>query len=111
MYDRVVFDSLTALRYFCMPVEEDIQLQSFLRFLSESKVTALLTVETPENYTLVPEMLLARGEIRLHRFRENLQMKRMISIEKFRGSEHDEKAYYIDIKKGEGIVVQSLPSK
>jgi KaiC/GvpD/RAD55 family RecA-like ATPase len=106
-YDRVVFDSLTALRYFCMQGEEDLLLQSFLRFLSESKVTALLTVETPENFNLVPEMFLARGEIRLQKFRKKGPIKRLISIEKYRGSEHDEKAYPMEIRKREGVVVLS----
>ena len=41
----------------------------------------------------------------LHRFRENLRIRRMISIEKYRGSDYDEKAYYFDIRKGEGIVI------
>jgi circadian clock protein KaiC len=104
-YDRVVFDSLTALRYFCMQGEEDLLLQSFLRFLSEAKVTSLLTVETPEDFTLVPEMFLARGEIRLHKFREKGPIKRLISIEKYRGSEHDENSYPIEIRKKEGVVV------
>jgi KaiC/GvpD/RAD55 family RecA-like ATPase len=104
-YDRLVIDSLTALRFFCMVTEEDILLQSFLRFLSESKITALMTVETPEDYTLAPEMFLARGEIRLHKFRDTGPIKRMISIEKFRGSEHDERSYPIEIRKGEGVVV------
>lgn len=108
-YGRVVIDSLTSLRYFCMSGEEDIFLQSFLRFLSETKITSLLTVETPENYGLTPEMFLARGEIRLHKHRENGHIKRMISIEKFRGSEHDEKVYPIEIRKGEGVVVLLTP--
>ena len=104
-YRRVVIDSLTALRYFCMAGEGDIHLQSFLRFLSESKVTSLLTVETPEKYVLTPEMFLARGEIRLHRERENGRIKRLISIEKYRGSEHDEKVYPMEIRNGKGVVV------
>ncbi|UCE72940.1 MAG: ATP-binding protein [Methanomassiliicoccales archaeon] len=110
-YGRIVIDSLTALKYFCMSGEEDILLQSFLRFLSESKMTSLLTVETPENYVLSPEMFLARGEIRLHKFRENSRIMRMISVEKFRGSEHDERAYPMEIKKGEGVVVHGVEEK
>jgi KaiC/GvpD/RAD55 family RecA-like ATPase len=104
-YSRVVIDSLTALRYFCMASEEDIHLQSFLRFLSESKVTSMLTMETPENYNLIPEIFLARGEIRLHKKREEGRIKRSISIEKYRGSGHDENVYSIEIRKGEGVVV------
>jgi KaiC/GvpD/RAD55 family RecA-like ATPase len=109
-YERIVIDSLTSLRYFCMSGGEEVLLQSFLRFLSESKITSLLTVETPESYSLTPEMFLARGEIRLHRFRKNDRIKRMISIEKFRGSEYDEKVYPMDIMKGKGLVVL-LPPK
>lgn len=104
-YKRIVIDSLTALKYFCMVGEEDIYLQSFLRFLSESKVTSLLTVETPENYGLTPEIFLARGEIRLNKTWEKGQIKRWISVEKIRGSEHEEKVYPIEIRKGEGVVV------
>ncbi|TLZ69538.1 MAG: hypothetical protein E6K10_10470, partial [Methanobacteriota archaeon] len=48
-YERVVIDSMTALRYFCMrEFEETLTTQSFMRFLAESKVTSLLTVELPE---------------------------------------------------------------
>lgn len=104
-YRRIVIDSLTALKYFCMIGEDEIYIQSFLRFLSESKVTTLLTVETPEDYGLTPEVFLARGEIRLQKNREKGRMKRLISVEKIRGSEHDVKAYPFEIKKGEGVVV------
>ncbi len=107
-YSRVVIDSLTALRYFCMVGEEDIRLQSFLRFLSESKVTSMLTVETPENYSLIPEIFLARGEIRLHKEREKGRIRRSISIEKYRGSGHDENIYPIEIRKGEGVVLLGM---
>ena len=85
--------------------EDDIYIQSFLRFLSESKVTTLLTVETPEDYGLTPEIFLARGEIRLHKVREKGRLKRSISGEKLRGSTHDVKLYPFEIRKGEGIVV------
>jgi KaiC/GvpD/RAD55 family RecA-like ATPase len=50
-------------------------------------------------------MFLARGEIRLQKFREKGPLKRLISIEKYRGSEHDESSYPIEIRKKEGIVV------
>jgi KaiC/GvpD/RAD55 family RecA-like ATPase len=89
-YHRVVFDSLTALRYFCM---EDFEvrngIRSFLRFLAEMKVTALLTLETPEGGKIEFENMLARGEIKLQKSREGADLKRAISIEKFKGSSHD----------------------
>ncbi|MDX1534227.1 MAG: ATPase domain-containing protein, partial [Thermoplasmata archaeon] len=51
-YDRVVIDSVTALRAFCMRnFEENVSTQSFMRFLTESEKTALLTVETASNGT------------------------------------------------------------
>jgi KaiC/GvpD/RAD55 family RecA-like ATPase len=104
-YRRIVIDSLTALKYFCMFGEEDIHLQSFLRFLSESKITTILTVETPEKYNHIPEMFLARGEIRLHKDWVDGALRRQISIEKNRGSEYDEKVYPMEIEKDEGVVV------
>ncbi|UCF09074.1 MAG: AAA family ATPase [Thermoplasmata archaeon] len=106
-YKRMVLDSLTALRFFCMVSDEEVHLQSFLRFLSESKITCLLTVETPEEYGLTPEIFLARGEIRLHKAREKDRIRRMISVEKLRGSDHDDRTHPMEIKKGDGVVVLS----
>ncbi len=104
-YSRVVVDSLTALRMFCMrDFEENISVQSFMRFLSEAKVTALLSVETPDTGESKLESFLARGEIRLHKFRHERGIKRFISIEKFKGSSFEEVMAPIEIKDG-GIVV------
>ena len=52
-------------------------------------VTALLTLETPEDGKIEFENMLARGEIRLQKVREGETLKRTISIEKFKGSTHD----------------------
>lgn len=71
-YDRIVIDSMTALRYFCMKdFEASVTTQSFMRFLSEAGTTALLTADVPEGGTLPPETFVARGEIRLHRLRDD----------------------------------------
>jgi len=105
-YERVVVDSMTALRYFCMrEFEETLTTQSFMRFLAESKVTSLLTVELPEEGEVPPEAFLARGEVRLHKLRDDTGIKRFISIEKYKGSSHDEFVYPFEIHQG-GIVVQ-----
>lgn len=105
-YDRIVVDSLTSIRFFCMVGNEDNEyIQSFMRFLSESKTTALLTVETPEIYMFSPETFLARGEIRLHKLRNEEGIKRFVSIEKYRGSDHDKGIYPMSIIKNKGIVV------
>jgi len=106
-YERVVVDSMTALRYFCMrDFEETLTTQSFMRFLAESQVTSLLTVELPEEGNVPPEAFLARGEIRLHKLRDETGIKRFISIEKYKGSSHDEFVYPFAIRET-GIVVDA----
>jgi KaiC/GvpD/RAD55 family RecA-like ATPase len=89
-YSRVVIDSLTALQYFCMKgFDESLAAQMFIRFLSELRVTTLLTVEAPLEDVETPERLLARGEIRLFRWEDEERSVRALGVEKFRGSSHD----------------------
>lgn len=98
VYERVVIDSMTALRYFCMrEFEEVATTQSFMRFLAEAKVTSLLTLELPEEGETPPESFLARGEIRLHKLRDEGGIKRFVSVEKYKGSGHDEFVYPFEI--------------
>jgi KaiC/GvpD/RAD55 family RecA-like ATPase len=105
-YDRVVVDSITALKYFCMrEFEEVVTTQSFMRFLAESKVTSLLTLELPETGEVAPEAFLARGEVRLHKLRDETGVKRFVSIEKYKGSSHDDFVCPFDITNG-GLAVQ-----
>ncbi|HEY5538222.1 MAG TPA: ATPase domain-containing protein [Thermoplasmata archaeon] len=106
-YARVAIDSMTGLRYFCMrDFEEDVSTQSFMRFLTEEKVTALLAVETAGETDVPPESFLARGEIRLHRVRDDSGIRRFVSIEKFKGSAHEEMVYPMEIT-DRGLVVQT----
>ncbi len=89
-YRRVVIDSLTALQYFCMKGFDPVGgAQAFLRFLSDLKVTTILTVESPLEDVDTAERMLARGEIRLFRWELDGQTVRAIGVEKFRGSSHD----------------------
>lgn len=89
-YTRLVIDSLTALQYFCMKGFDPVAGgQSFLRFLSDLRVTTLLTVEAPLEDVETPERMLARGEIRLFRWELEGQTVRAVGVEKFRGSSHD----------------------
>lgn len=105
-YSRVVVDSMTALRYFCMrDFEEASTVQSFMRFLSESRVTSLLTVELSEEADVPTEAFLARGEIRLHKIRDENGINRYISVEKYKGSSHDERVYPYTIG-DRGLVVR-----
>jgi len=107
-YERVVIDSMTALRYFCMrEFEEAVTTQSFMRYLTESKVTSLLTLELPEEGEVPPEAFLARGEVRLHKLRDETGIKRFISVEKYKGSSHDDNVYSFDITNS-GIVVNTI---
>ena len=89
-YTRLVIDSLTALQYFCMKGFDPIAgAQSLLRFLSDLRVTTILTVEAPLEDVETPERMLARGEIRLFRWELDGQTVRAVGVEKFRGSSHD----------------------
>lgn len=89
-YKRLVIDSLTALQYFCMKgFDEVVGAQSFLRFLSDLRITTLLTVEAPIEDVESPERQLARGEIRLFRWDLDGRTVRAIGVEKIRGSPHD----------------------
>ncbi len=106
-YGRVVIDSITAMRQFCMrDFEENLSTQSFIRFLTEAEKTALMTVETPDSGGSELETFLARGEIRLHRFRREDGIKRFISIEKYKGSSHIESIVPMEIKES-GITVHA----
>jgi KaiC/GvpD/RAD55 family RecA-like ATPase len=89
-YTRIVIDSLTALQYFCMKGFDIVAgAQTFLRFLSDLRVTTLLTVEAPLEDVETPERMLARGEIRLFRWELDDITVRAVGVEKFRGSAHD----------------------
>ncbi|HYB78298.1 MAG TPA: ATPase domain-containing protein [Thermoplasmata archaeon] len=89
-YTRLVIDSLTALQYFCMKGFDPVGgAQSLLRFLSDLRVTTLITVEAPLEDVETPERMLARGEIRLFRWELDGQTVRAVGVEKFRGSSHD----------------------
>jgi circadian clock protein KaiC len=108
-YQRVVIDSMTALRYFCMrEFEEAVTTQSFMRYLAESKVTSLLILELPEEGEVPPEAFLARGEIRLHKLRDETGIKRFVSVEKYKGSSHDDSVCPFEITNG-GIVINTTP--
>lgn len=107
-YGRVVIDSITALRQFCMrDFEENLSTQSFIRFLTEGAVTALMTVETPDEASAELETFLARGAIRLHKFRRDDGIKRFISIEKYKGSSHIESIVPMEIREEHGVVVHA----
>lgn len=89
-YTRIAIDSLTALQYFCMKGFEPVAgAQAFLRFLSDLRITTLLTLESPLEDVESPERMLARGEIRLFRWELEGRSVRAIGVEKFRGSPHD----------------------
>jgi len=106
-YNRIAIDSMTGLRYFCMrEFEEDITTQSFMRFLTEEKITALLSVETAGEGEVPPASFLARGEVRLHRIRDDSGIRRFVSIEKFRGSSHEEMVWPMDLTE-KGLVVRT----
>ena len=90
-YQRIVIDSLTALKMFSMRGEDSrIMIQSFCRFLSELEATTLIIAEHLNPATLETEFFLSRGEIRLHKWLDGNAIRRAISIEKYRGSAFDD---------------------
>jgi len=106
--ERLVVDSMTALRYFGMKdFEAGTATQSFMRFLSERKITCLLTADVTEGGQLPPETFIARGEVRLHRLRDDSGLKRFISIEKYKGSSHEDIVYPMEIVQGKGITIHT----
>ena len=105
-YSRIVIDSLTSLRFFYIRTsEENTTLMSFFRTLSDLGVTCLLTLQMPEVAKPDVEAHVARGEIRLHKWFDGRGLMRGITIEKFRGSSHDNRLRQMKITK-DGIVVR-----
>lgn len=107
VYSRVVIDSMTALKMFGMKGEDQrILIQSFMRFLAEIEATSLIITQIPEPDDLPTEVLLSRGEIRLHKINGTAGSTRAISIEKMRGTEFDEYMRPV-ILSSRGIEVQN----
>lgn len=93
--NRIVIDSMTSLKCFLMPEGDQNQfMQSFFRFLSDLQVTTIVTIQEGESSnplwkSCCIEDVMARGVIRLHKWLQHNGFKTGISIEKFRGSDHD----------------------
>lgn len=89
-YSRLVIDSVTSLRRFYIRTSEEyLALQSFFRLLSDLGITTVLTVQLPEVSNPDAESLMARGELRLHKWFDGKGLVRGVTIEKYRGSPHD----------------------
>ena len=105
-YTRVVIDSTTSIeRFYIRTSEEYATMQSFFRLMSDLGVTSILTVQLPEVAPPSPESRMARGEIRLHKWFDGKGMNRGVTIEKYRGSAHDERLRPFRITE-EGIEVK-----
>jgi len=93
-FRRVVVDSMTSIRRFAIkssadPQAERTEIQSLLRFLSESGVTTLITATPPDPGVLSPEEILTRGEILLTRKWIGDRSVRQIKVVRMRGYAHD----------------------
>ncbi len=93
-FRRVVVDSITSVRRFAIkssvdPQAERTEVQSLLRFLSESGVTALIMATPSDPGVLNPEEILTRGEILLTRKWVGDRSVRQIKIVRMRGCAHD----------------------
>ena len=94
LFRRVFVDSITSLRRFAVkasvdPQAERTEIQSLLRFLSESGVTTLITATPSDPGVLTPEEILTRGEILLTRKWVGDRSVRQIKIVRMRGCAHD----------------------
>ena len=108
-YTRIVVDSLTSMRYFYIKTsEENAILMSFLRLLSDIGVTCMVTVQLPEISKPDVEAHVARGEIRLHKWFDGRGLMRGVTIEKYRGSAHDNELRQLRIGP-QGLVVKAPP--
>lgn len=107
-YSRIVVDSLTSLRYFYIRTsEENSSMISFFRLMSDLGVTSLLTVQLPEIAKPDVEVHMSRGEIRLHKWIDGRGLVRGVTVEKLRGSSHDDRLRPMRIT-DKGIVVKTL---
>ena len=93
-FRRVVVDSMTSIRRFAVksstdPQAERTEIQSLLRFLSESGVTTLITATPSNPGVLTPEEILTRGEILLTRKWVGDRSVRQVKIVRMRGCAHD----------------------
>ncbi len=93
-FKRVLVDSITSIRRFAVkssvdPQAERTEIQSLLRFLSESEVTTLITSTPSDPGILTPEEVLTRGEILLTRKWVGDRSVRQIKIVRMRGCAHD----------------------
>lgn len=93
-FRRVLVDSITTIRRFTVkastdPQAERTEIQSLLRFLSETGVTALITATPSDPGVLTPEEILTRGEILLTRKWIGDRSVRQLKIVRMRGYAHD----------------------
>jgi KaiC/GvpD/RAD55 family RecA-like ATPase len=110
-YSRVVIDSLTSLRYFYIKTSEEYAtMQSFIRLLSDIGVTTIMTMHVPEVSRPDVESQFSRGEIRLHKWFDGRGLTRGVTIEKYRGSSHDERMRNLKIDT-DGVVVSTGAQK
>jgi KaiC/GvpD/RAD55 family RecA-like ATPase len=93
-FTRVLIDSITTVRRLSLRTVGDLQVrrtevQSLLRFLSERRVTTLVTAMPADPLTLTPEEILTRGEILLTRKWIGDHALRYAKVVRMRGSSHD----------------------
>lgn len=106
-YTRIVVDSITSLKHFFIKTSEEYAtVQSFFRLMSDLGITSILTVDLPEIAKEEAEAHQARGEIRLHKWFDGKGLQRGVTIEKYRGSSHEQRMRLLKIT-DEGVVVKT----
>ena len=109
-FNRLAIDSLSSLEMFSSTISEStLEIQSLIRFLSDTDSTVLCTVETPASPPKFhPASFLARGEIHLEKSWNEGHLERHLKVLKFRGTEFSLPSTSFQIT-DTGIVVSPPP--
>lgn len=95
--ERLVIDSISALKLYTPEKEFKFELARVFKFLFDNKITAFITAERPESEALPTEYYLANGVIVTHYAKRASERFRALEIVKMRGAKHRTKMVPMDI--------------
>ena len=95
--DRLVIDSISALKLYTPSKEFKFELARLFKFLFDYRITAFITAERPDSEDLPIEYYLANGIIVTHYAKRASERFRALEIIKMRGVKHQTKMVPMDI--------------
>ncbi len=102
--ERLVIDSISALKLYTPEKEFKFELARLFKFLFDNKITAFITAERPETQVLPVEYYLANGIIATHYAKRASERFRALEVIKMRGVKHVNKMVPMDIGDG-GLII------